>query len=334
MARIPRFLLFASCFVFMLGSCVSQKKYQTLETSTQLTQDSLRVALANIQKDIFSVEARNKTLESQVLQLRADSTSKNRIIKNLELQVADLEELNKNLVTKQSRLIQENMAENKKILEEIQATRRNIQIQEDALDSIRLHLEKEREALQKIRTELGIKNDEILVKNLKIAEMEDLIRRKDSITNALRTKVKSALVGFEGQGLTIEERDGKIYVLLDEALLFSVGKSDVAPKGQEALQKLAQVLEQNTDINIMIEGHTDNTGGAKRNWELSAERALAISQILLTNSKIEGSRITVAGRGQYKPIYTENTPQARAQNRRSEIILTPDLKELHEIINN
>ena len=327
-------LLFASLFVLILSSCVSQKKYQTLETSTKLTQDSLRVALANIQKDIFTVEARNETLEAQVLQLRADSTSKNRQIQNLELQIADLEKLNKNLVTKQSRLIQENMAENRKILEEIQETRKNLQIQEDALDSIRLHLEKESENLNKIRTELGIKNDEILAKNLKIAEMEDLIRRKDSITNALRTKVKNALVGFEGQGLTIEERDGKIYVLLDEALLFSVGKSDVAPKGQEALKKLATVLAQNTDINIMVEGHTDNTGGAKRNWELSTERALAISQILLTNSTIEGSRITVAGRGQYKPINSENTPEARAQNRRSEIVLTPDLKELFDLINN
>lgn len=316
----------------VMSSCVSQKKYQALETSSELTQDSLRVALASIQKDIFNVEERNRQLQEQVLQLRSDTTSKNRQLANLALQVSDLEELNNNLAKQQTRLMQQNIAESRKILEEIQHARRQLQIQEDALDSIRLDLEQERENLNKIRKELGIKNEEIFAKNVKIAEMEDMIRRKDSITEALRMKVKNALVGFEGQGLTIEERDGNIYVLLDEALLFSVGRSDVAARGQEALKNLAKVLEQNPDINIMIEGHTDNTGGTKRNWELSTQRALAISHILLDNSTIDGARITVAGRGQFKPIDTASTPEARARNRRSEIILTPDLRELFELI--
>ena len=326
--NIARILILAA----ILSSCVSQQKYQALESSTSLTQDSLRVALASIQKDIFNIEERNKELQEQVLQLRADTTSKNRQLANLKLQISDLEELNNNLSKQQSRLMQQNIAENRKILEEVQNARRLLQVQEDALDSIRLDLETERKNLNKIREELGIKNEEIYSKNLKIAEMEDMIRRKDSITEALRMKVKNALVGFEGQGLTIEERDGNIYVLLDEALLFSVGRSDVAPRGQEALKNLAKVLEQNPDINIMVEGHTDNTGGARRNWELSTQRALAISNILLDNSTIEGERITVEGRGQYKPVDEANTPEARAKNRRSEIILTPDLRELFDLI--
>ncbi|MDA3883731.1 MAG: OmpA family protein [Bacteroidales bacterium] len=325
-------IIFIFIAALVLSSCVSQKKFQTLQDSSQLTQDSLRTALGHIQKEIFDLQQRNDRLNKDLLTLRADTTSKNRQIQNLLLQVQDLEELNNNLVTKQSRLMQQNAQESRKILEEIQFARRNLQKQQDALDSVRIQLDEERKNLDLIRNELGIKNDEILTKNKKIAEMEEMIRRKDSISNALRMKVKQALVGFEGQGLSIEERNGKIYVLLDEALLFNVGKSDVASKGQEALRKLAEVLAQNPDIDIMVEGHTDNTGGSKRNWELSAERALAISQILLQNTSIEGSRITVAGRGQYMPVDTANTSEARSKNRRSEIILTPDLEELYNLI--
>jgi len=320
-------------FILFLSSCVTKKKFTTLETSTELTIDSLRVALADIQKDIFNLEERNSKLNAEVIQLRADTSSKNRQLRNFELQVEGLKSLNDNLTNKQSKLMQQNAEDGRKMLEELQIAREDLQVREDALDSVKVSLEIERDNLNRIRRELGIKNDKILAQNQKIAEMEELIRKKDSISNALRLKVKEALVGFEGQGLTIEERDGKIYVLLDEALLFKVGKSDVAPKGQDALKKLAVVLGQNPDINIMVEGHTDNTGGAKINWELSTKRALAISNILLTETAIEGKRITVAGRGQYVPIDKSNTPEARAKNRRSEIILTPDLKELFELIN-
>ena len=163
--------------------------------------------------------------------------------------------------------------------------------------------------------------------------MEEVLRKKDSTTLALRNKIEKALNGFEGDGLNIVQRDGKIYLVLDESLLFSVGKSDVAAKGQEVLKNLATILDQNPDINIEVEGHTDNTGGTKVNWELSTKRALAISQILLDNSNIDGKRITVSGRGQYCPVDEANTPEARAKNRRTEIILTPDLQELYDLLN-
>ncbi|MFW5852254.1 MAG: hypothetical protein ACOCWB_08525, partial [Bacteroidota bacterium] len=161
-----------SIVAFVLNSCVSQKKFQTLQNSTQLTEDSLRTALGYIQKEIFDLQERNDRLNKDLLTLRADTTSKNRQIQNLLLQVEDLEELNNNLVTKQSRLMQQNAQESRKILEEIQIARRNLQEQQDALDSVRIQLDEERKNLDLIRNELGIKNDEILHKNKKIAEME------------------------------------------------------------------------------------------------------------------------------------------------------------------
>lgn len=328
---MKKIILF-SVSAMLLASCVTQKKYNDYVNASMFQRDSLKLALTNCSKNLATVSKLESNLENQVVALRADSLSKKRQIENLSSQVTELQQLNTNLSNKQSAMMKQQAEESKKTLAELQTTREELQTREDALDSIQLSLEQERRSLDKIRKELGIKDNEILLKNQQIAEMEEVLRRKDSATLALRTKIEKALVGFEGQGLTIEQRGGKIYVLLEESLLFSVGKSDVAAKGQEALKNLATVLQQNPDINITIEGHTDNTGGSKINWELSAKRALAISYILLDNSTIEGKRITVSGRGQYTPIDNTNTVEGRAKNRRSEIILTPDLKELYDIL--
>ena len=326
-------IAFFTLCVALLGSCVSKKQYNDMLTRNQYDKDSLQWEINNCRKHLAKSTALEEKLEKNVISLRADSLSKKRQIENLTSQNAELKQLNANLTNKQSAMIKQQAAESKKTLEELQAAREKLQTREDELDSIQLSLEQERKNLDKIRAELGIKDNEILAKNKQIAEMEEILRKKDSATVALRNKIEKALKGFEGQGLNIAQRDGKIYLVLDESLLFSVGKSDVAPRGLEVLKNLATFLEQNQDINIEIEGHTDNTGGAKINWELSTKRALAISQILLDNSKIDGKRITVSGRGQYCPVDESNTPEARAKNRRSEIILTPDLQELYDILN-
>lgn len=326
-------IVFFTLCVALLGSCVSQKKYDAMLMRNQFDKDSLQWLVNNCQKNLEKTTALEEQLEKNVVSLRADSLSKKRQIENLTAQNAELKQLNSNLTNKQSALIKQQAAESKKTLEELQTAREKLQNREDELDSIQLSLEQERKNLDKIRRELGIKDNEILAKNKQIAEMEEVLRKKDSATVALRSKIEKALNGFEGQGLNITHRDGKIYLVLDESLLFSVGKSDVAPKGQEVLKNLASVLAQNPDINIQIEGHTDNTGGTKINWELSTKRALAISQILLDNSNIDGKRITVSGRGQYCPIDNSNTAEGRAKNRRSEIILAPDLQELYDILN-
>ncbi len=329
---MKKILIFALSTV-LISSCVSQKKYNEFASRSSLSIDSLTSVLEICKKNLNETTMLEEELETKVVALRADSLSKKRQIENLTLENAELKQLNTNLSNKQSAMIKQQAEESKKTLAELQSAREKLQNREDELDSIQLSLEQERKNLDKIRQELGVKDNEILLKNKQIADMEEILRKKDSTTLALRTKIEKALVGIAGQGLNIEQRDGKIYLVLDESLLFSVGKSEIATKGQEVLKNLAVVLEQNPDINITIEGHTDNTGGAKINWELSTKRALAISQILLDNSKIEGKRITVAGRGQYCPVDEANTPEARAKNRRSEIILTPDLQELYDILN-
>lgn len=326
-------LFYFAVGVALMSSCVLQKQYDEMVAMKNLAYDSLNSVYSLCRTNLESVTALEEELEGKVVALRADSISKKRQIENLTSENAELKRLNENLTNKQSAMIKQQAEESKKTLAELQSAREKLQNREDELDSMQMSLEQERKSLDKIRQELGIKNDEILLKNKQIADMEEVLRKKDSTTLALHNKIEKALKGFEGQGLNIAQRDGKIYLVLDESLLFSVGKSDVAAKGQEVLKNLASVLAQNPDINIQIEGHTDNTGGAKVNWELSTKRALAISQILLDNSNIDGKRITVSGRGQYCPVDEANTPEARAKNRRSEIILTPDLQELYDILN-
>jgi len=174
--------------------------------------------------------------------------------------------------------------------------------------------------------------DEMTRKNEKVKYLQSSLKSKDSIANILKEKISAALTGFEGNGLSVLQRDGKIYVSLDEKLMFQVGKFKVSPKGTEAIKKLSEVLEKNSEINILIEGHTDNTGTSKVNWKLSTERALAITTILLENDSIDARRVTSAGRGQYSPIDSNKSPEGRARNRRCEIILTPKLGELMKLI--
>ncbi len=168
-------------------------------------------------------------------------------------------------------------------------------------------------------------------------EMEKMLYDKDRILDELRQKVADALMGFEGQGLTVTRKDGKVYVSLDEKLLFKSGSTVVDPNGVRALKQLAVVLAKNPDIDIMIEGHTDDVpfrkgSTVKDNWDLSVLRATSIVRILLDGSGIEPTRLTVAGRGEFLPVDSGQTTEARRKNRRTEIILSPDLSEVFKIL--
>ena len=152
--------------------------------------------------------------------------------------------------------------------------------------------------------------------------LEDILKKKDEASNVLKKKLSEALFNFENKGLTITQKNGKVYVSMDESLLFASGKTAVEPKGVEALKNLAKVLEQNADINVMVEGHTDNvpmkgTGDIKDNWDLSVMRATSVTKILLGNASIDAKRITSAGRGEFFPIDIANTPEARKKKQKN-----------------
>ena len=185
---------------------------------------------------------------------------------------------------------------------------------------------------------LGTTEQDLAGKNARVAELQRVLDEKEAATKALRQKVADALLGFNSKDLQVNVKNGKVYVSLSEQLLFKSGATKVDPAGQDALVKLANALTGNKDVNILVEGHTDNVpikgvvNGAKDNWDLSVLRATEITR-LLTASGIDPTQITPSGRGQYLPVVANDTPQDKALNRRTDIILTPKLDELFSILN-
>ena len=171
-----------------------------------------------------------------------------------------------------------------------------------------------------------------------MTELEKILDAQKKIVQELKSKVSEALLGFENNGLTVTMKNGKVYISLDEKLLFKSASWDIDANGKNALKKLAGVLEKNPDIQITIEGHTDNvtynpgSGQLKDNWDLSVKRATTVIRVLLEGSKIDAKRLTASGRSEYLPVDDRNTQDARQKNRRTEIVLTPDLTELYKLI--
>ena len=183
---------------------------------------------------------------------------------------------------------------------------------------------------------LATAQSDLKVRENRVAELEAILKAKDSAVLALKASIQKALLGFQNQGLTVEVRNGKVYVSMEEKLLFKSGSIAVDPKGEQALLALAKALNANNDVSILVEGHTDNvpmkSPTIKDNLDLSVLRATSIARILTTVGSVDPRRVTSAGRGESFPIDSANTSEARAKNRRTEIILTPKLDELLSIL--
>ena len=199
--------------------------------------------------------------------------------------------------------------------------------------------------VSKLNEDLKIKSKELEKKETllkereqKLKEMQSIIARQDSIVNGLNNIVKNALLGFNADELTVEMKNGKVYVSMSDKLLFKSGSADVETKGKDALKKLAEVLNKNTDVDILIEGHTDNvpikTPVYKDNWDLSAARATSVVRLLTDEYKLEPKRLTASGKGEFFPVASNQTVEGKAKNRRTEIILSPKLDELFKLIQN
>tara|TARA_B110000037_G_scaffold51957_1_gene63794 strand:- start:11461 stop:12366 length:906 start_codon:yes stop_codon:yes gene_type:complete len=211
------------------------------------------------------------------------------------------------------------------------------------------NVQKNRELLAQLEAKelaLAAENDRLLKleadmqeRSQRIAELEALIASKDQAMLDLKNAISKALTAFEGKGLTVEQRDGKVYVSMENKLLFKSGSWAVGTEGRVAIEQLGTVLEDNPDIVVLIEGHTDNDpfssrGQIANNWDLSTKRATAIVQILSENTAINPKSLTAAGRGEFAPIASNETTEGKSKNRRIEIVLTPKLDEISKLLNN
>jgi chemotaxis protein MotB len=197
---------------------------------------------------------------------------------------------------------------------------------------------------EKYSTALKMKSDELDLKEIQLAErekdlkeMKSIISRQDSITNRLNEVLRKALLGFKSDELSVEIKNGKVYVSLSDKLLFKSGSATVEEKGKNALKLLADVLQKNSDIDILIEGHTDNdpikTAVYKDNWDLSVGRATSIVRILTDEYQVSPKRVTASGKGEFYPKASNDTAEGKAKNRRTEIILSPKLNEIMDLLN-
>ena len=312
------------CFILLsaatLSSCVSAKVYKDLEARfadlKSENQDLDRdLTTANRLKNKFETESArlNEELEKTKAerdQLASQYASTKTNLENLQQSYDALE-------ANSSKTLAENSKKNRELLSE--------------LDEKQMALATEQARLEKLQRDLAERSQ-------RVDELESMIASKDAKMRALKDAISKALVDFEGKGLTVEQRNGKVYVSLENKLLFDSGSWTVGSNGRKAVQQLGSVLADNPEIAVLIEGHTDNVpyggnGPISNNWDLSTKRATAIVEILSQNSSINPQNLTAAGRGEFAPVAPNTSAEGKAKNRRIEVILTPQLDEVTKLLN-
>jgi chemotaxis protein MotB len=311
------FTLFA---LVVLASCVSPKVYKEFEAKYANLKNENR-KLSNENETLLSAKnaAENELKQIQAAyeealanrdKLQADYNATKANFDNLKSSYDALE-------ANSSAAIAENSKKNRELLAQLEA-------KEQALAA-------ENARLEKLKKELEDRSN-------RVAELENVIASKDAAMTALKDAISRALTDFEGKGLTVEQRDGKVYVSMENKLLFSSGSWSVGSEGRRAVEQLGSVLGDNPDIAVLIEGHTDNvpykgSGQLSGNWDLSTKRATAIVNILRENATINPENLTAAGRGEFAPIASNDSAEGKAKNRRIEVVLTPKLDELSKLLN-
>lgn len=306
-------------------SCVTAKRYDDLQARQRNEQEArlaaeqqVRQAKADLQKN---TDALNE-LRLDQKRLVADSTQNGNALRRTRTLYSQLTESYDKLLKNSDRALADRNSEYGKLAKDL-ATR------ESELGTLDQTLRKSKAENDRLAADLT-------TREARLQELTQALADKDKAVNDLKARVSKALLSFNSSELQVKLKDGKVYVSLSEQLLFKSGSTKVDPKGQEALKKLATVLQEQKDVNVVVEGHTDNvpmrgTGAIQDNWDLSALRATEIARLLATNG-VTPARITASGRSQYVPVAANDSAPNRAMNRRTEIILTPKLDELFQIL--
>lgn len=291
------------CILFIITlcvtNCVSTKVFNDLESrysKVKIEKNKLQNSEDSLQQSLDKLDLKLSDTQAY-LEISRDSTK-------LGLKINELLNEELDLVKKNSTLkIQENIAKNNALIKKI-----------------------------------AIKETELLSRAERIDRLEKIISSQKKILSDLKNRISEALLNYRGKGLSIKQRNGKVYISMENKLLFKSGKWNIEFQGKQALMRLSKVLEENPDISILIEGHTDNIpftskGAMESNWDLSTKRATAVVKILLENNNILPQNLTAAGKSEFVPIASNTTIEGRAANRRIEIILSPSLDKIIELIN-
>lgn len=293
-------------------SCVSKKIYTDLETKySDLKKENREMADANEalkqEKNLLDLdkEGLGKDLDKTRAELEKQKAEYAASQGKLKVLQDSYDALEKN----SNAALQTNMGKNRDLLEQLEAKSKALAAEQQRLDKTASRLQ----------------------------ELESMIAAKEAAMRTLKETLSKALNGFEGKGLTVEQKNGKVYVSMENKLLFNSGSWAVGTEGRKAIVELGKVLGDNPELSVLIEGHTDNdpyagSGPIANNWDLSTKRATAIVTILGENTKINKQKLTAAGRSEYSPLASNATAEGKAKNRRIEIILTPRLDEIADML--
>ncbi len=306
----------------VLSGCVTTQQYEAL----QMQMDEAESENANLRLARQDAQVSSRELEGQVMRLSAENealaeeaNTQGNEVKRLREEVSRLTELNDALTDQSSGRLSDIAEENRQLLKDVSEIREELQTREDRLNG----LEKD----------LNEKSALLAARSLRVEELESLLESRERAAEALRARLSEALLGFQGNGLNVEQRNGKVYVSMEAKLLFPSGSASIDPRGIEALEGLAAVIAEQADLEIVVEGHTDtdqlrSASIPRDNWELSVLRATAVVNILLENTKVDPSMLSASGRSEFHPVDVSE----KAKNRRIEVILAPNLDSLYELI--
>lgn len=345
--RAKYFIAFVLVTV-ILSSCVPKKKFA--ELSAQKTQCEFQNEQLNNKNRILEDNISNKEmsindLEKSISDLKSDTASFGRMIRKKDNDYQLLKQSYKMMTQKTHKRISSKEKEILDLQTNLLKSKAKVKEREKDLLALAKDLDIQKKNLDKLKDEYidsktKLEKSQALLneKEKKLINLQNILNTQDSTVRALNDRVSKAFYGYKDKGLKVELKNGKVYVSLDEKLLFATGSTNVNSEGKEALKKLSKILEKDTNISVLVEGHTDDIpytstqGAIKDNWDLSVLRATTVVRIIIKNGDINPQRITPAGRGPYVPIEDKMTKEARAKNRRIEIILTPKLNELFKMI--
>ena len=320
--QMIRKIALAIVVLSLTTSCVSKKIYQDLENKyadlkkehnalsdengvLKASKNQLEIDKTNLQTELDKTKAERDKLAS-------DYAATKKSLDNLKDSYAALEK-------DSNEALESNINKNRQLLAELEAKQKALTAEQDRLTKLKKDLE---------------------ASSTRLAELEKIMADKDAAMKKLKETLTKSLKAFEGKGLTVTEKDGKVYVSMENKLLFESGSWTVGTEGKKAVDLVGKVLGDNPEISVLIEGHTDNDkitgtigGGVENNWDLSTKRATAIVNILSANAKVKKENLTAAGRGEYAPLLSNDTAEGKAKNRRIEIILTPKLDEISKMLN-
>lgn len=313
----------------LVQSCVPNRKFMEMEsrkTAAEQNNEALKMSKEQLEAQNKELNTTLETKNKQLSELGTDTTQLGKEYRQLRSQYDKINELNDILSKKSNELLGQATGENKKLVDELNRTQEALQKKEDMLKGLEKNLNEKQASIDKSNVELAENKK-------RVNDMQKLLAEQQAASEALKNKVQNALLGFKDKGLTVTEKDGKVYVSMEAKLLFATGSTAVDPNGKKALVDLAKAIENESDMEVIVEGHTDTdkmsaSSYPKDNWDLSVLRATEVIKIITANSTVKPQILSAAGRGEYHPVSDTD----KAKNRRIEIILQPRLDELYKLI--